>query len=55
MRHVLEVGDNEVVVDEILSIDDGDVVTGWDDGKFDTDGLDEDDGIADIVGEYVGG
>jgi hypothetical protein len=53
MRHVL-VGDNEVVVDEILSID-GDFVTGWDDGKFDTDGLDEDDGIADIVGEYVGG
>jgi hypothetical protein len=49
MRHVL-VGDNEVVVDEILSFD-GDFVTGWDDGKVDTDGLDEDDGIAVIVGE----
>jgi hypothetical protein len=38
IRHVL-VGDNE------------DVVDGWDEGKFDTVGLDEDDGIADTVGE----
>jgi hypothetical protein len=49
IRHVL-VGDNKDVVDEIMSID-GDVVTGWDEGLFDTVGLDEDDGIADTVGE----
>ena len=52
MRHVL-LGDDEGV-DEIMS--DGDFVTvEWDEGKIDTVGLDEDDGIADAVGENVGG
>ena len=52
MWHVL-VGDDEDV-DEIMS--DGDLATaGWDEGKIDTVGLDEDDGIADAVGEAVGG